>query len=60
MRWIAVWLLLAGVYLAGQLVLLPGGGEYGRKELLHLLAVPLAQTAALRVVTLVRRHSRKQ
>jgi hypothetical protein len=59
MRWIAVWLLLTGVYLAGQLVLLAGGGDYGREELLHLLAVPLAQTAALWVVTLVRRHSRK-
>jgi hypothetical protein len=59
MRWIAVWLLLAGVYLAGQLVLVIGGGEYGREELLHLLTVPLAQTAALWVVTLVRRNSRK-
>ena len=58
MRWIAIWLLLAGVYLAGQLVLVIAGGEFGRQELLHLLAVPLAQTAALWIVTLVRRHSR--
>lgn len=58
MRWIVVWLLLTGIYLAGQLALL-GGGEYGHEELLHLLTVPLAQTAALWVVALVRRHSRK-
>ena len=61
MRWIAVWLLLTGVYLAGQLALLallPGGGGYGREELLHLAAVPLVQTAALWVVALVRRHNR--
>lgn len=59
MRWIAVWLLLTGVYLAGQLALLPGGGGYGREELLHLLFVPLVQTAALWVVARVRRHSRR-
>ena len=59
MRWIAVWLLLTGVYLAGQLALLPGGGGYGREELLQLAFVPLAQTAALWIVALVRRHSRK-
>ena len=61
MRWIAVWLLLTGVYLAGQfalLALLPGGGGYGREELFHLTSVPLVQTAALWLVTLVRRHSR--
>ena len=59
MRWISVWLLLAGVYLAGQLVLVIGGGDYGRKELLHLLCVPLVQTAALRLVAVVRRGSRR-
>ena len=59
MRWIAVWLLLTGIYLAGQLVLFAGGREYGREELLHLLCAPLIQTAALRLVAVVRRHSRK-
>lgn len=59
MKWIAVWLLLTGVYLAGQLALLAGGAGYGREELLHLLSVPLIQTAALRLVAAVRRQSRR-
>jgi hypothetical protein len=59
MKWIAVWLLLAGVYLAGQLALLAAGEEYGREQLLHLLAVPLVQTAALGLVAKVRRQSRR-
>lgn len=59
MRWIAVWLLLSGVYLGGQLVLVIAGGDYGREELLHLLSVPLAQIAALRLVAMVRRGSRR-
>lgn len=62
MRWLAVWLLLTGVYFAGQLVtpLLTGGDwKYTRESLAHLIAVPLVQVAALRIVALVRRHSRR-
>lgn len=59
MKWIAVWLLLTGVYLAGQLVLLATGEGYGREQLLHLISVPLAQTAALALVARVRRQSRR-
>ena len=63
MRWLAVWLLLTGVYFAGQLVtpLLAGGGwTYSRESLAHLVAVPLIQVAALRVVALVRRDRRRR
>jgi hypothetical protein len=60
MRWLAVWFLLAGIYLAGQLILVIAGGDYGREELLHLLLVPLAQIAALRLVAVVRRGTRRQ
>jgi len=63
MRWLAVWLLLTGVYFAGQLVtpLLTGGGwQYGRESLAHLVAVPLIQVLALRVVALVRRDRRQR
>ncbi|HEV2846472.1 MAG TPA: hypothetical protein VG477_16580 [Thermoanaerobaculia bacterium] len=59
MKWLAVWFLLAGIYLAAQLVFVIGGGEFGREELLHLLFVPLAQIAALRLVAMVRRQSRR-
>jgi hypothetical protein len=62
MRWLAVWVLLTGVYLAGQLVLpllLGGPWDYTREDLSHLAAVPLAQVAALRVVTWVRRGVRR-
>jgi hypothetical protein len=61
MRWLAVWLLLTGVFFAGQLTapLLTGGDwKYTRESLAHLIAVPLVQVAALRIVALVRRHSR--
>jgi hypothetical protein len=62
MKWLAVWALLTGVYLAGQLVtpLLPGGRwSYTREDLAHLAIVPLAQIAALWMVALVRRGVRK-
>ena len=62
MRWLAVWALLTGVYLAGQLVtpLLHGGRwNYSRQDLAHLAIVPLAQIAALWVVARVRRGVRK-
>jgi Ni/Fe-hydrogenase subunit HybB-like protein len=63
MRWLAVWLLLTGVYFAGQLVtpLLTGGGwSYSRESLAHLVTVPLIQVLALRVVALVRRDRRQR
>jgi len=62
MRWLAVWLLLTGVYLAGQLaiaLLLGGRWDYTREDLLHLAAVPLFQVAALWVVAVVRRGARR-
>jgi hypothetical protein len=60
MRWLAVWLLLTGVYFAGQIAaLLFTGGAYTRESLAHLAIVPLAQVAALWLVTAARRHSRR-
>jgi hypothetical protein len=50
MKWLAVWLLLTGTYLAGWVLcgwLLRTGLEVDRESLAHLAAVPLAQTAAL-------------
>jgi hypothetical protein len=61
MRWLAVWILLTGVYFAGQLAApLVTGGSWGftRESLAHLVLVPLAQVAALWMVALVRRHVR--
>ena len=62
MRWLAVWVFLAGVYLAGQLVisrLFGGRWSYSRQDLAHLAIVPLFQVAALWLVALVRRGVRK-
>ena len=62
MRWLAVWVVLTGVYLAGQLTLplLAGGRwDYTREDLAHLATVPLAQAVVLRVVSWVRRGVRK-
>jgi len=50
MKWVAIWLLLTGIYLAGWALcgwLLQTGPEVDRESLAHLAAVPLAQTAAL-------------
>jgi hypothetical protein len=61
-RWLAVWLVLTGVYFAGQLAapfLLGERWDFTREDLAHLATVPLAQVAALWVVVLVRRHSRR-
>lgn len=63
MRWLAVWLLLTGVYFAGQVaapLLIGGGWKYGRENLAHLATVPLIQVMALRVVALVRRDRRRR
>ena len=62
MRWLAVWFALTGVYFAGQLAAPLLTGEpwsYSREDLAHLAVVPLAQAAALGIVALVRRHSRR-
>jgi len=61
MRWLAIWVLLTGVYFAGQLAApLVTGGSWGftRESLAHLALVPFAQVAALWMVALVRRHGR--
>jgi hypothetical protein len=62
MRWLAVWIFLAGVYLAGQLaipLLLGGSWSYTREDLAHLAAVPLIQVVALWVLAVVRRGVRR-
>jgi len=62
MRWLVVWVFLAGVYLAGQLFvsrLFGGRWEYTWEDLAHLAVVPVIQVAALWIVTLVRREARK-
>jgi hypothetical protein len=61
MRWIAVWLLLTGTYLAGWLLcawLLETGLTLDRESLAHLAAVPLAQTLALWGLSAFRRMFR--
>jgi hypothetical protein len=62
MRWLAVWLVLTGVYFAGQLAapLLAGAPwDFTSEDLAHLVAVPLVQVVALWVVVTVRRHVRR-
>ena len=58
MRWLIVWLLLAGTYLLGWLAsrLLPGGGPSPAEDLAHLAVIPLVQAVALAVVAAVRRR----
>ena len=61
MRWIAIWLLLAGVYLAGQLVLVIAGGEPGN-ELQAPMAVVilggLVSSTALNMLVIPALYSR--
>ena len=68
MRWLAVWLVLTGVFCAGQLVVWlfsgtasgsggSGGWEYTREDFAHLVAIPLVQLAAVWIVVLVRRST---
>ena len=62
MRWLAVWIVLTGVYFIGQIAISPLLGEgwsYTREDLAHLAAVPLIQVASLWVVALVRRGARR-
>ena len=61
MKWLAVWLLLTGTYLAGWLLcgwLLQTGLAVDTESLAHLAAVPLAQTAALWALSAFRRMFR--
>jgi hypothetical protein len=73
MRWLAVWIVLTGVFFAGQLVAPLFSGaissmgatgvghwEYTREDLAHLATIPLVQLAAIWIVVLVRRHSWSQ
>jgi len=61
MRWLAIWLVLTGTYVAGWAL---AGWLFGSRpaldaeSLAHLAAVPLAQTAALRGVSAFRRMFR--
>jgi hypothetical protein len=61
MKWLALWLLLAGTYLLGLLAtqaLVSGRLEITREMAAHLLAIPLAQLAALRLVAWLRQAFR--
>ncbi|HEX3530892.1 MAG TPA: hypothetical protein VH988_27845 [Thermoanaerobaculia bacterium] len=61
LRWLAIWLLLTGTYLAGWVVagwLARGGVALDTGSLACLVAVPLAQTAALRGLAAFRRMFR--
>ena len=62
MRWLAVWLVLTGIFFVGQLaapLLVGDGWRFTREDLAHLAAVPLVQVAALWVVVTVRRQLRR-
>jgi len=61
LRWLAIWLLLTGTWLAGWVVtgwFLRGGVVLNSESLAGLAAVPLAQTAALRGLAAFRRMFR--
>jgi len=58
-RWLAVWLVLAAVYLAVWALshrLLAGTFAASAQDLVHLALVPLAQTATLALVAFLRRR----
>ncbi len=62
MKWLALWVLLTGVCLAGRIAIPPSLGErwqLTRQDLAHLAAVPLVQAVALWTVALVRRGTRR-
>lgn len=67
MRWIALWLLLTGVHVAGWAVArqVSGGGSEGKwlpgaETLVHFAVVPPMQVLALWVVATVRHAKRDQ
>lgn len=62
MKWLAVWLLLTGTYLAGWALcgwLLRTGLAVEPESLAHFAAVPMAQTAALWALGAFRRMFRE-
>lgn len=62
MKWVAIWLLLTGAYLAGWALtgwLLHAPPTLDRESLAYALSVPLAQTAALRGLAAFRRMFRE-
>lgn len=62
MKWVAIWLLLTGAYLAGCALtgwLLHAAPALDRESLAYALAVPLAQTAVLRGLAAFRRMFRE-
>jgi hypothetical protein len=61
-RWLAVWLLLAAVYLAALLLCrqLAGQLTFGRADLVDLLLIPAAQVAALAALAATARERRKR
>jgi hypothetical protein len=60
-RWLAVWLLLTAVYLAGLLLCRPLTGQtlFSRADLVDLLLIPAAQAVALAALALTARHRRR-
>jgi hypothetical protein len=63
MRWLAIWLLLAGVYLPGVLAtrrLQTGRWSADADLLARAAAVPAVQTAALAGVAAMRRRTQEQ
>lgn len=63
MRWLALWLLLTGIYLLILLIAQPlagGGWTFTRETAAHLLAVPLAQVGALWLVVWLRKALRSR
>ena len=61
MRWLAVWLFLTAAWASGWLVtqaVLGSGWRFTRETAVHMMAVPLAQVAALWGVSRFRRMFR--
>ena len=60
-RWLAVWLLLTAVYVAGLLLCRPLTGQalFSRADLVDLLLIPAAQVAALAAVAVTARQRRR-
>jgi len=62
MKWLVLWLLLTGIYLLGLLVSQPLADrpwEPTRETVAHLVAIPLAEVAALRLLTWLRQAFRQ-
>jgi hypothetical protein len=60
-KWLAVWLLLTVVYLAGLLLCRPLTGQtlFRGADLVDLLLIPAAQVAALAALAVTARQRRK-